>query len=156
MPIFGRKKKEVREAKKVFEKPIPVKKPITMKKPIPTEKPKEKEPKKPSFAPLFVKLTRYKQILNAMNYLKTTMVMIRNTFSILNELERLKAENLKMIQSAMEKVEKRLLTLDSEFMRPSGFTEELPELHDVESLEATIADLKSQIDQLKTELERMA
>ena len=111
---------------------------------------------KASFAPLFVKLDRYRQILGTMNYLKNTMNMVKNTFSILNELEKIRMENLKLIQETIEKADKKIMTLDSEFMRPSGFTDEIPEFADVESLEATLVDLRDQVGQLKSELKNMA
>ena len=118
----------------------------------------EEKQEKPEFAPLFVRLNRYRQILRTMNYLKNTIAMVRSGLAILKEMDKLREENLKLIESSVEKVEKRLLSLDSEFMRPSGYEEEMPELQlqDVGSLEDTLTDLKTQIDQLKAELERMA
>jgi len=114
----------------------------------------KEEPKKP-FAPLFVKIDRYRQILNAMNYLKNTLVMIKNTFAILDELEKLRTENLKLIEEAIDKVDKKLLTLDSEFLRPSGYMEEMVDLHEIQGIEATISDLKNQVRQLKSELNQL-
>ncbi len=119
------------------------------------EMPNEEIQEKMSFAPLFVKLDRYKQILNTMNYLKNTMNMIKNTFSILNELEKIRMENLRLVQETIEKADKKILTLDSEFMRPSGFIEDRPEIGDVESLEVTLVDLRDQVNQLKAELKSM-
>jgi len=111
-----------------------------------------------TFAPLFIKLTKYRQILNNMNYLKMSLNLIRNQIAILNELEKLKAENMKLLQSTTEKVGQRLIKLDSEFMRPSGFMEDMPEMHiqEMESLENTITDLRAQIEGLKEEVESLA
>ncbi|TAL46742.1 hypothetical protein EPN87_04530 [archaeon] len=110
-----------------------------------------------SFAPLFVKLDKYKGLLSAMGYLKTNLVMLRSSLAILKDLDKLRDENLKIVEEGMEKMDKKLATLDSEFLRPSGFREEAHhDVKDVESLEGTIADLKGQIDQLKSELETYA
>ena len=104
-------------------------------------------------APLFVKLDRYKQILNHLAQLKTSIVLLKNNLTVLNELEKLRDENLKLVQEALEKMEKRVLDLDSELLRPSGFREELlPHMEEVASIEATIAELKSQIEQLRGSL----
>jgi len=154
-------KKPVEElSKKIPETPtaerIPEHKTIERIPEMPREEIKEEVREKSSFAPLFVKLDRYRQILNTMNYLKNTMNMIKNTLSILNELEKIKSENLKLIEDTIEKADKKILTLDSEFMRPSGFIEDMPELSDVESLEATLVDLREQVNQLKSELRSMA
>jgi hypothetical protein len=112
----------------------------------------------PAFAPLFIKLTKYKQILGSMNYIKTNINLVRNQLAILNELERLRTENMKMLQATIEKLNERLINLDSQFMRPSGFMEDMPEMHmqEVESLGSTIADLNTQIEGLKQEMDSLA
>lgn len=114
----------------------------------------EEHKEKTSFAPLFVKLDKYKQILNALIELKTTIAAIKNSFTVLNELERLKMESLKMIQSSIDKMDKKLVALDSEFLRPSGFHEEMPpEMYSADSLGGVLNDLRSQIEQLRTEIQ---
>lgn len=163
MPIFGRKR-EIEEVKEAVEGspelPEELKKDNLVERLVkgvekqPVEK-EEKESERPAFAPLFVKIDRYRHILNTMQYLKSTMNLIKNTFSVLNELEKIRAENIKLIQKTIEKVDKKLLTLDSEFMRPSGFIEEMPEVHDVEGLESTLVELRDQVNQLKSELQSL-
>jgi|GEM_PF-4788993 len=112
----------------------------------------------PQLAPLFIKLTRYRNILNNINYLKMSVNLIRHQLLVLNELDKLKSENMKLLQSTMEKVNERLLKLDSEFMRPAGFMEEIPgvQLQELESLENTITDLRTQIEGLKQEVETLS
>jgi len=41
-------------------------------------------------------------------------------------------------------------------MRPSGFVDEAPELQSTEGVEVTIDDLKTQINQLKAQIETLA
>src|SRR4030043_2433471 len=41
-----------------------------------SEIPKIEDTERPSFAPLFIKIDRYRQILSAVGHLKTTMIMI--------------------------------------------------------------------------------
>ncbi|MEM5801834.1 MAG: hypothetical protein QXQ18_00385 [Candidatus Aenigmatarchaeota archaeon] len=104
-------------------------------------------------APLFVKLDRYKQILNHLAQLKTSIVLLKNSLAVLNELDKLREENSKLVQESLEKIEQKILDLDSELLRPSGFREELlPHMEEVASIEATLADLKSQIEQLRSGL----
>jgi hypothetical protein len=121
---------------------------------LPTPKEPEMEEERPSFAPLFVKIDRYRQILSTMNYLKNTMMLIKNNFAILSELEKLKEENLKLIENTLDRMEKKILSLDSQFMRPSGFMED-EEVKDAGALDATIADLSGQIEDLKAQLENI-
>jgi hypothetical protein len=81
--------------------------------------------------------------------------MIKNTLAVLNELEKVRHENMKLLQDALAKTEKKILDLDSEFIRPPDFQEELPEYGDVETVSTTIEDLKGQIGRLKEELNTM-
>jgi hypothetical protein len=126
--------------------------------------PKIEEGEKPSFAPLFIKIDRYRQILSAVGHLKTTMIMIKNSLITLSELDKARDETFKLVQDAIEKLEGRLNSLDQELVRPSGFHDkttpydatEKPQYQDVETIEATIADLKGQIEQLKTELDSVS
>ena len=122
---------------------------------IPEPAPHEEQREKPSFAPLFVKLDKYKQILNTLVELKTSIAAIKNSFNVLNELQKLEMESMKMIQTSVEKMDKRLVALDSEFLRPSGFHEEMPpELYSPDSLGGVINDLRGQIEQLRTEIQQ--
>lgn len=165
MPLFGRKKREIPKEELL---PPPIEEASELVKQL--EKKEVEEGKvedakreisgveggeRSSFAPLFVRLNRYKQILSTMNYLKNTINMVKSALSVLNELDKMREQNLKMVQGAIDKVEEKMLKLDSEFMRPSGFVEEIPEVQDVEIVEATLSDLKGQIDQLKSEIEQM-
>lgn len=168
MPLFGKKKEKIIPKDETpplptIEKIMPTEKIIPLPpKPVEkVEKPKEikpeREAEKPMFAPLFVKIDRYRQILNAIGYLKTTMVMIRNSLLTLNELDKAREETMKVIQEALEKTEKKMGELDAELVRPAGYHElEKPEYQDVETVEATIADLKGQIEQLKSEVQSMS
>jgi len=117
-----------------------------------------KESERPAFAPLFVKIDRYRQILNSIGYLKTTMIMIKNSLMALTELDKAREETIKLIQDAVGKLENRLVSLDKELVRPTGYHEisEKHEYHDVETVEATVADLKGQIEQLRSELQTMS
>lgn len=162
MPIFGRKKEEIERIKEAVEKPAevkPVEKPPEAK---PALTPPEIEPpERPTTAPLFIKLEKYRKILNMLNYIRTTMIMISNSISVLNELDRLRKENMKLIQDTLDRVNKHLMALDAEFMRPSGLREMVPIMtHRIpeaptEGLEATISDLKYQIERLKADMETL-
>lgn len=135
-------------------------KPQQMARPMPKEMPvmKKQEPStdRPAFAPLFVKIDRYRNILSAMGQIRTSIAMIRNSFATLNELEKARLETLKLIEEAVNKVEAKILSLDSEMLRPTGaLPEAMPEYHDVETVQATVADLQGQIKEMKSELDRM-
>ncbi len=172
MPLFGKKKEKVddQKMKEIFAQVDEILKNSPAQPAEEKDQPKPAEPQKPAdaveervdrptFAPLFVKIDRYRQILNTLGYLKTAMIMIKNSFVTLNELERARLETSSLIKEALEKIDKKISALDTELIRPAGFHDtaqsEKLEYQDVETVEATVADLKGQIDQLKAELDRM-
>lgn len=160
MALFGlKKKKGVKEAKDVIKELDKEEKLLEKRMPeaeAMTPPPKAEKKQKPEFAPLFVRINKYKQILHTMNYMKTTINAVKSSISILKELDKLRDENLRMVEGAVNTVEQRMLTLDSSFMRPSGFVEQVPQLQDVESFGVTLEDLRSQINQLKSQIESLA
>ncbi len=84
-------------------------------------------------------------------------MMVKNAIVIQKEIERLAEENRKLIEDGVNKIDDRLIRLDSEFMRPKGFREQfsLPG-ENKPGLESVVDDLKSQVDDLKSELENIS
>lgn len=111
----------------------------------------------PAYAPLFVKIDRYRSILSSLGTIKGTIGLVRNSFAALSELDKARQQTMGLIQSALEKIDKKLGALDNELVRPTGFnTQASPEEYqDVHNVEATVADLKGQIQQLKNELQQL-
>jgi DNA-binding ferritin-like protein len=109
------------------------------------------------FAPLFVKIDRYRNIISSVASLRTTAVVVKNTLAVMNELEKTKQQTTTLMKEAIEKLEKRLHSLDAELIRPAGLNTQAPTevYQEVHGVEATLADLKSQIQQLKNELQQM-
>ncbi len=115
------------------------------------------EVEKSPFAPLFVKLDRYKTVLNTINELKSTIISIKNSLEVQRQIENLKEENTGFLQAAINKVDEKVLSLDAEFLRPKGFEEEMPKTEiRTEGLQGAVTDLKKQIDSLKEELKAIS
>jgi hypothetical protein len=117
----------------------------------------------PESVPLFIKLDRYKNILHTISDLKQTVTKVKNAFEMFSEMERVKAQNLRVLEAAVQKVEARLADLDSEFLRPGGLKEkeveqpqEIVEEANDEGLHGMISDLRVQINKLKEELDQMS
>lgn len=106
-----------------------------------------------SFAPLFVKVEKYNNILKSLSELKTTMKVMKNSLSALSQLDQIRNENMNLILNALDKVEKKLLALDAAFLRPANLQEESSDNEEVEGLQSVMSDLQSQIAQLKNQVQ---
>jgi len=136
--------------KKEVEEVAPTKEEV----PIPklTEVVKEK-----TFAPLFVKIDRYRSLLDTIKDIKTMIIMMKNALGVQKQIEGMRNENRKFLETAIDKIDKKILLLDSDFLRPRGYEEEFtPPIHKTESLEGVVEDLKKQIEGLKSELKTIS
>ena len=119
------------------------------------EKKEEKKEEK-TVAPLFVKLDKYKQILDTLKELRAIIGSIKSSFSTLKEVEGLLKENLKIAEKTIQNFERKFSSLNSCFLKPASYEEETEELFEVKDLESSISQLKSQIEELKTELQSVS
>jgi len=74
----------------------------------------------PESVPLFIKLERYKNIMQTISEIKETVARLRSAFNVFSEMEKMRTENLNLLGSAIQKVETRISELDTEFQKPVG------------------------------------
>jgi len=146
------------EMEEISEGEVPTEKIETPKEEVITEPITEiTEIEKSSFAPLFVKLEKYKSVLDTINELKSTIISIKNSLEIQRQIENLKEENRGLLETAINKVDEKVLSLDSEFLRPKGLEEKIPQPEiKTEGLQGVVSDLKKQIESLKEELKTIS
>lgn len=115
------------------------------------------QPAQPTDAPLFVKIDRYRNIISTVGYLKNVIKLMKNSFTILKEVEIVREQTVKSMRETLSKIEQRVNSLDSDMVRPSGVSMEpaVRDQKDVYGVESTVADLRSQISQLKSDLQKI-
>lgn len=138
--ILFKKKAE----KKIPEKVVPAPK-IEEK----IEKPKVVEKVRKEI-PLFVRLERYDEILSTLNQLKVSLQDLSNTLSVLQEIERIRDANLRMLQESLNRLQERVSYFDSQFTRPAF--KPLPKKEEIKGVEEKISKLKSSLEKIKVEL----
>jgi len=111
-----------------------------------------------NLAPVFVRISKYRDILNTVNYLKMGFGVIRGQIAIMNKLMRLEKDNMDLLYAALDKVNGQLMKLDSDFTKPVDFMREVADMKatDVHEIDSVMGDLKSQIDKLKSEVDTLA
>jgi len=167
MAIFGKPKEELDEAR-VAETPVdefvpPSELPEVEDSAgagfgIPTEPENKAEESAENLAPVFVKVSKYKDILNTVNYLKMGFGVIKSQIAILSKLIKLERDNMDLLYAALEKVGGQLNKLDSDFTKPVDFMREVADMkvQDMRGLESAMEDLKTQIEKLRSEVETLA
>lgn len=116
----------------------------------------ERMPERPTAAPLFVKVDRYRHVLSTIASLKSSLSTIKSSLAALDQIDKLKGDAVDVISQMVSKLDQKLAVLDSDLLRPAGYhdTGEASEYSDVRGIEATVSDLQGQIEQLRSELNR--
>ena len=85
-------------------------------------------------------------------------MIVKNSLGTLNQIEKVRDDTFNIVSDVIEKMDDKLIDLDNNLLRPAGFHESgegSPEQQDIRSIEATVADLQGQIEQLKSEVGKM-
>jgi len=136
---------------------------------VPQERPQEtpmpkfdlgKLPERPRFAPLFIKIDRYHEILNSIESLKSILLGVRDLLNLMQQLDRIKIESETLLNKNIQEVILIISNMDKEFIRPKGVSVEnsVPDMHDNAGYEKVgnyIGDLQRELDNLKSQLQTL-
>lgn len=132
---------------------------------MPQEKPQEpvplpkidlgKLPERPRFAPLFIKIERYQEILSSIQNLKSILLQTRDLLSLMQQLDKIKIESEMLLQKSVQEVVVNISNMDKEFVKPKGFQTEaeiVPNL-EYDKVEGYVGDLQRELDNLRAQLQ---
>lgn len=109
--------------------------------------------------PLFVKIERYREVLDSLHDLRSTVSTLENTVKLQNEIEKMASENRELILTSVKKLNEKVMFMDNEFKNPGsykkGFKKPNIDLPNKENLDTVVSDLKSQIDSIKDDLKTL-
>ncbi len=115
------------------------------------EKPRE------DYAPLFVKVEKYRDVLATIAEIRMFVSSTKQLFAVVNDLEALRSDAHKIMRATVQRMEKALIEIDTELLRPKGF--ETPDIQrselEIQQIEDSLTDIQKQMSALKRELEGM-
>ena len=109
-----------------------------------------------SDAPLFVKVEKYKEMLRSIREMLAFVSGVKQLFTVLNEIEAVRADAINIMRATVQRLEKNMIQIDSELLRPKGFEfeEKVPET-ELYHIEDSLNDLQKQLGTLKKDLEEL-
>ncbi len=137
----------------------------TVKQAVVPERPQEpaplprvdlgKLPERPRFAPLFVKIDRYQEVLGTIDALKTTLLSVRDLLNLMQQLDKIKLEAETLMQKNIQEIVMNISNMDKEFVRPKGVEIEEHPLPKFESgkVEGYVGELQRELDNLRAQLQ---
>ena len=134
-----------------------IKKSMGMSMEEPSEEFIEDKPEREvSSAPLFVKVEKYQNVLGSINEMRTFVSSMKQLFNVLYELETVRNDSLKIMRVNVQRLEKSLLEIDSELLRPKGIDLQIPYTEcDVHHIENSLGELQRQLADLRRELQEL-
>ncbi|MBI2172842.1 MAG: hypothetical protein HYT73_01370 [Candidatus Aenigmarchaeota archaeon] len=107
-------------------------------------------------APLFVKIDKYRDVISGIQEMKLFISNIKQVFGVLHETESIRSDALKVMRASIQRLEKSVLEIDSELVRPKGIDlEDLQGKEEIGHIENSLTDLQKQLGDLKRELQDM-
>ncbi len=106
-------------------------------------------------APLFVKVDKYRDIIKTIQELKLFVASTKQVFAVLQDVENLKADALNVLRATVQRLERSILEIDSELLRPHGVGIAETKSQEVGHLESSLEELQKQLLELKRELQDM-
>ncbi len=118
---------------------------------------KPETPGPTEFAPLFVKVEKYREAIIDLQELKSYLAGIKEIFEVVKELEELRQTSVEMVLSSIEKVETVISDLDMLLLKPPGVRLEgyAKGMEDVEKIELSMLELHKEIEALRERLAKL-
>lgn len=127
---------------------------------IPLENYQEYEEENPSLpremaAPLFVKIDKYRDVLQSVNEMKLFVSGTKKIFGVLQELEDIRNDSLKIMRATVQRLEKTLTEIDTELLRPRGVNMDISPVGEMAHIEESLNDLQKQLVGMKKDLQEL-
>ncbi len=98
-----------------------------------------------SAPPVFIKLEKYRTIVNTINSMRSSISHVHEIMNIMDRIEYIRKKTFEAFGESMKKLDEMTAYLDATLVRPSGL--------DVEPTKLTTHELNESLEQLKKEIE---
>ncbi len=112
---------------------------------------------KNEFAPLFVKVGRYRETLETIENLENYLRGMSKLFDLVNELEKIRVMNIAALNKMYQKASMTASKLYSGLLKPKGMKLEgdLESKVEMDKLEEVVSDLNNELTNLRNEIEKI-
>ncbi|MFH1631185.1 MAG: hypothetical protein ABIA21_03110 [Candidatus Aenigmatarchaeota archaeon] len=104
-------------------------------------------------APMFIKVEKYKEIIDALQEIKNFSNGIKQLFVALTEIESIRNDAMKMLRVSVQRMEKATVDIDQELLKPIGVDIYPHGEAERGYLESSMVELQEQIAKLRSELQ---
>ncbi len=147
-------KKDMKDIKRAVEDaeqlPAEDEMPFSSVRPFPA-----KEMHQEPSAPLFVKVEKYREVISNIQEMKLFVAGVKDIFAIMQEIEHIRAEALNTMKVTVQRLEKSVVEMDAELLRPRGVNIS-PFPHGEEEakhIESSLSELQKQLLELRQEIQ---
>jgi hypothetical protein len=123
--------------------------------------------RKPAFAmksagapvspPVFVKVERYRELLEDIQKLRSYSLGLRDALDAMNEIEKEMKTAMTLTNKVLDKVNMIISSLDMKLLKKTGLSPgETPSVKPPEEVETYLKGIYDQVDKLKTELQTLS
>jgi hypothetical protein len=108
----------------------------------------------PKMAPLFVKIEKYKEILESIQKMKLSLKNIQFLMSFREQIKKMDEENDQLIYKTLQALNQSIGEFNANFSIPRGVSY-IPKPPTEERVDETVSDLGDKINKLREELEKI-
>ncbi|MDD5416869.1 MAG: hypothetical protein PHU12_02730 [Candidatus Aenigmarchaeota archaeon] len=149
--FWNKKKDNVSEIKEAVEsKPVVMPKPLGVPQLDKIDIPSVAEPK--VFAPLFVKVDKYKEVLQKLQKLKTTVSEMNSLMLIQRDIEKLASDVDSMLKNSVQEFSEITNQLDTELVRPQSFEPFIKDMG-ARKNEGQLKEVENEVAKIKEKLQ---
>jgi len=113
-------------------------------------------PDKARFAPLFVKVDRYREILESINKMKANIVNVQSMLSIEKQISDMKSQVDSELEKEVQELKLIVNALDKELVRPKAVEPYImPKPSDVAKMETYVSDLQNELSKLQSQVKKI-